>query len=292
MKVLLIFIDGFGIGSDDPRVNPIVAGKTPTFDRLFAEEDDYLMIPTDASQGVIGIPQSATGQTALLTGVNAAQILGRHISGFPGPRLRQIIAEKNILKQLKAKGRKVTFANAYTEEYVAAYFNGKIKGSVTTVCVDKAGISYRYAHQIPSGQAVYQEFTNRQLIKMGLELPVMEPEEAALNLVKIVNEHDFTLYEYFQTDFAGHSQDLDFALPIIENLDRFIGQVLAGLDLVNTLVVISSDHGNVEDLSVVQHTCNQVPTFLIGRNKEIVAAKIKELADITPAIISLFDGSD
>lgn len=288
MKVLLIFIDGLGIGSADPEVNPLVAGKTPTFDQLFRGED-CLMIPTDASQGVPGIPQSATGQTALLTGVRAAQVVNRHLSGFPGPALREIIAENNILKKLLAQGQRVTFANAYTREYLEGFFAGRIKGSVTTICVETAGLSFRYVEQIPLQEAIYQDFTNQQLIEVGFDLPVFEPEVAAKNLVNIVEQHDFTLYEFFQTDFAGHSQSMEFARDVLENLDRFIGQVLADLRLGETLVVISSDHGNIEDLTVIGHTHNPVPTFLIGQKKAKIAEQIKEITDIAPAIISLFN---
>jgi hypothetical protein len=39
----------------------------------------------DASLCVPGLPQSATGQAALLTGLNAPELMGRHIEGFPPP---------------------------------------------------------------------------------------------------------------------------------------------------------------------------------------------------------------
>ena len=42
-----------------------------------------LVKPVDPKLGVKGIPQSATGQTSLLTGVNAQGVLGYHKSGYP-----------------------------------------------------------------------------------------------------------------------------------------------------------------------------------------------------------------
>lgn len=286
MRILLIFIDGFGIGPQNPKINPILAANTPTFDRLFLEEAS-IVIPTDTTQGVPGIPQSATGQTALLTGVHAAQIVKHHVSGFPGPKLREIITEKNILKQGKELGKNTTFANAYTKEYVESYYAGKIKGSVTTVCTDSAGLKFRYTEQIYTEDAVYQDFTNQILISQGLDLPLFSPERAGKILAKIVTKYDLTLYEFFQTDFIGHSQNMEKAVKVIEDLDRFINQVLCNLDLSETLVIISSDHGNIEDLSMKQHTKNPIPTILIGNGKEKIANRIKELADITPALLSL-----
>lgn len=288
MRILFILLDGFGIGSDDPKVNPIVAAYTPTFDQLLKGKNS-ITIPTDATQGTEGIPQSATGQAALLTGVQAARIVGRHVSGFPGPILYKIIAEKNILKQMRVRGKKATFANAYTDEYLKAVHEGKIKGSVSTVSVLTSELPFRLTNQIPHGDAVYQDFTNRVLINKGYDLALLEPEEAGKNLARIVKQNDFTLYEYFLTDVVGHSQDRELAISLIEELDRFIGQVLSDLDLFETLVILSSDHGNIEDLSVMLHTYNPVPTILVGRGKEKIADKIKELADITPALLSLMN---
>lgn len=100
-KVLMIFIDGFGLGArrDD---NPYFFARTPFFDQLLGghilyadsqvvQGDRAVMIPTDACLGVPGIPQSATGQTTLWTGINAAQAVGRHINAYPTPKLREII---------------------------------------------------------------------------------------------------------------------------------------------------------------------------------------------------------
>lgn len=285
--MLLIFIDGFGIGSDDPKLNPIIAANTPTMDWLFSEQDS-VVIPTDACQGVSGIPQSATGQTTLLTGVRSSPVLGHHLSGFPGPTLRSIIREKNILKQLQALGKKATFANAYTRDYVQKVYEGKTPASVTTVCVMESDDQFRYAEQVLTGDAVYQDFTNETLIKWGVDVPLMTPEQAGKNLAGIVNKHDFTLYEFFQTDIIGHSKNMQRAVALLEKLDRFLGEVFAGLDLEETLVVISSDHGNIEDLTAHSHSCNPVPTILVGKGKEKIQGKIKELADITPALVGLF----
>jgi bisphosphoglycerate-independent phosphoglycerate mutase (AlkP superfamily) len=62
---------------------------------------------------------------------------------------------------------------------------------------------------------------------------------------------------------------------------------LQKIDLETTTFILTSDHGNIEDLSVRNHTLNDVPTIIWGRKKEEIAEKINDLADITPAIISL-----
>jgi len=62
MKTLLLFIDGFGIGGEDEQINPFIDAKTPNLDKI---RENHIVIPTDATLGVEGIPQSATGQNTL-----------------------------------------------------------------------------------------------------------------------------------------------------------------------------------------------------------------------------------
>jgi bisphosphoglycerate-independent phosphoglycerate mutase (AlkP superfamily) len=64
-----------------------------------------------------------------------------------------------------------------------------------------------------------------------------------------------------------------------------IRAVLNGIDLRQTSVILTSDHGNIEDLSTRNHTLNKVPTIVWGADKEQIAKRIKSLADITPAIV-------
>jgi len=101
MPVLLLFLDGVGLGEWDPAWNPFVGARTPTLHRLLGqplaghdrlELDGALLIPTDATLGVPGLPQSATGQTALLTGLNAPALVGRHVTAYPTAALRDLLA--------------------------------------------------------------------------------------------------------------------------------------------------------------------------------------------------------
>src|SRR5215475_12564938 len=121
MSVLLIFVDGVGIGTRGEH-NPL-DGLDSEFFSIFQKESHHLpfgglLAETDARLEVDGLPQSATGQTAILTGINASKLIGRHLHGYPSPRLKQALAEHSIYKKLIARGRSVTFANAYTRTYV------------------------------------------------------------------------------------------------------------------------------------------------------------------------------
>lgn len=286
MKLILFFIDGFGIGEKDPEKNPIEAANSPNIHFLMERE---IMIPTDASLDVEGIPQSATGQTALLTGINASKILGHHLNGYPSPTLRKILLEHSVFKKLKDLGFTVTNANMYNKKYLDSLDKTKLTmASCSTVATIAASIPFRTVENMLNHNAVYQDITNHILIDMGYDVPIREPEEAAEILLKISRSYDFTFFEYFQTDITGHKKDFNKAVEIIELLDKFIGRLAKNLNREDTLLMITSDHGNIEDMSVNTHTKNKVPTFLIGNRAYEIAGKIKTILDITPAIIWYF----
>jgi bisphosphoglycerate-independent phosphoglycerate mutase (AlkP superfamily) len=123
------------------------------------------------------------------------------------------------------------------------------------------------------------------LIELGEDVSPRTADEAATVLARIVSENRFTLYEYFITDKVGHAQDMEAAKSVLQNLARLIRGLLKQIDLRQTSVILTSDHGNIEDLSLRNHTLNQVPTIVWGANKDRIASRIKNLADITPAIV-------
>jgi bisphosphoglycerate-independent phosphoglycerate mutase (AlkP superfamily) len=125
------------------------------------------------------------------------------------------------------------------------------------------------------------------LITLGEQLRPRTPEEAGEILARLASLHRFTLYEYFITDKLGHAQDMTSARMVLRNLARFVRALLFRLDLSKTTVILTSDHGNVEDLSTRNHTLNPVPTLLWGEHGESCASRIRTLADITPTIVDL-----
>lgn len=108
LKIIFIFVDGLGIGCDDPETNPLRDPRFPALTKLLAHAS-----PLDACLGIDGLPQSATGQATLLTGVNAAKEMGRHIEGFPPSALKKLIEHENLFSKLHKLGKRCTFANAY-----------------------------------------------------------------------------------------------------------------------------------------------------------------------------------
>ena len=307
-RVLLFFIDGLGIGTRGPH-NPfdglsdadplaffqdefsetalladhIRAGTSPVPTEVHVVPFDGLVVPTDACLGVDGRPQSASGQTTILTGINAPAMIGAHRQGFPNPPLLDIIREHSIFLQLKNKGiESITFANTYTTKF----FERRPRWiSATTAAVEAAGLRFNVVDDLRAGRAVYHDFTNASLSERGEHAEPRSPEEAGQVLANIVRHNRFTLYEYFITDKIGHAQDHSEARRALPQLALFIRTLLANLDLSTTTVMLTSDHGNIEDLSVRNHTLNKVPTIIWGRNRHAIASRVGSLVDITPAIV-------
>ncbi len=296
MKVLMIFIDGFGLG-EQGEYNPYFFARTPFFDSILGGHNLYensgllrgkeaIMIPIDACLGVPGVPQSATGQTTLWTGINAAQEVGRHVNAYPTRQLREIISNHSIMKVLADRGKKVTFANAYRGEYLQLVQQRKAFYSTSTLVTFSSGQPLRNIEDINRDHAVYHDFTNRMLIDWGYAVKEISPEQAGKNLARLAGQHDFTLYEYFISDKVGHARDMVRGIQVYEMLDRMIGACIADSNLEDSMIMIVSDHGNLEDLSCKGHTVNKVPTIIIHNNYERQNwDRISSLTDMTPFVL-------
>jgi len=287
MAMLFLFIDGFGIGEQDTAKNPVYSANAPNIGRIF---DTFRLFPTDATLGVPGLPQSATGQTAIFTGVNAPALIGRHLSGQPTASLRNIIIGNNLFKALTGIGLRVTNANVYRDEYLQRMLDPeerKYRPSVTSVMTMSAGVPFRNVKEFNDGLGVYHDITGQILAEYGYDAIVITPEEAAQRLYKISRNYDFTLFEHFLPDIIGHTGDMEKALAEINLLDTFLGHILEAFDLNEDIVFIASDHGNIEDMSVKTHTCNRVPTLIGGRIPGDIGIRIGTLMDIMPAVLNI-----
>jgi len=293
LSVLMIFLDGFGLG-DRSACNPYKSARTGFLDeilgghRLYADSGRVdtscaQMIPTDAALGVPGIPQSATGQTTLWTGVNASRTLGRHLPAYPNTALRELLKENSLFRVLGDAGLRATFANAYRPEYFEAVKQRKSRWSTSSVAVMSGGQPFRTVNDLKEGQAVYHDFTNEMLIQLGHRVDIISPEQAGTNLAELALKHDFTLYEYFITDRIGHRQDVYQGIKTLEALDMFLAATANRLNLKNDLLLVVSDHGNFENMAVKGHTDNLVPTIVVG-GELTEEVPIRNLADITPFI--------
>lgn len=247
-------------------------------------------IPLDATLGIPGLPQSATGQTALFTGINGAHALGRHLNGFPNQKLRDIIAQHSILKKIAAQGFKAAFMNVFRPPFFDYNPYDIIRYlSVSTVTNLSAELPFFNLDDLLQERAIYQDMTNAALREKGFDVPLYSPEKAGAILATQLVHYHFCFYEYFLTDHAGHSQNIVKAQAELLKLELFLTSLLAKVDLAQSLVIVTSDHGNLEDLSVKGHTTNPVMTLLFGVAAKELAQYLKSIVQITPAILALLN---
>ena len=289
----MIFIDGLGLGVNDPDRNPCSQGEVDLlahfqdgWDPKPIPEGGYL-IPTETTLGVRGLPQSATGQSTIFTGVNCSRLLGKHLPGFPNKILREILKEKSILKQIKSSGLRPAFINAYRPLFFKIKESLQWRLSATTVANMAAELPFFQIEDIQKKQSLYHDFSNEALIARNFDVPYFTPEDAGKILALTSEKYDFILYEYFLTDRAGHSQKMEAAVHVLQTFEIFLKTLLKSVDQERTLIILTSDHGNIEDLSLKTHTRNPAMTLVWGHRSEQIKDAIHSLEDITPAILKV-----
>jgi len=270
-RVLFIFLDGVGLapaGPDNPmssvpmpRLRDCLGGPL-VLDGRGEPIGDLVFHGVDACLGVAGVPQSATGQTALFTGVNAPAFVGEHITAYPTRPLRELIANHSVLRRAAEAGKTVLFANAHSERFWQMVHDGDRSLSASTLTALAADAPIPTLDDLLQGRAVLWDITHEIAnAHMGYALPQISPELAGTRLAGLASEYDLVLFETFLPDLAGHRRlDPAWVLP---RLDGFLGAVLENRPR-DCTVVVCSDHGNLEDARSKLHTKNPVPLLAAG----------------------------
>jgi 2,3-bisphosphoglycerate-independent phosphoglycerate mutase len=294
--VLMIFLDGVGIGKEDYSYNPFFKYGFKTFEHFFGGipslnninflKNDKYLFPADALLGIPGLPQSGTGQVSILCGINAPAFVGKHFGPFPYSTTVPVIKEKNIFHTYKNMGHSVAFANAYPSVFFDYIRSGKKRLSTTSMSCRLSNVKLNSVTDLRKGKALTAEITNeRWNLKLGYDLPVIAPSVAAKRLLQITAENSFTLFEYFLTDHIGHGRYEGDIPGTMEILDEFLFTIMETLDYSRTTLLVCSDHGNLEDLSVKTHTFNPALTISAGLHAEKLYQNIKDISQIKDAII-------
>jgi len=296
-RILVLFLDGVGLGQDDPASNPLAIAEMPTLTGLLngrrpvqagggSISEQSVLKGVDAQLQIPGLPQSGTGQTSILTGVNAAAHLGRHDGPYPNSELQHLLAEDNLFKSLPSATHPAAFANTYSDRFLARLERGTQRLSANGRAALLAGLPLLGPEALAQGRAVSSLLTNDYFRQIGYDMPDIPLEEAGRNLAVITHDNSLTYFEFWYTDVVGHRQDWDMAIHVLSQLDRFLTGLLAHLDLNTTLFLIISDHGNLEDLTTNKHTENPALCVLAGAGHNDVANSLVSLTDVKPSLVS------
>lgn len=253
------------------------------------ETERATLLALDAELGVEGLPQSATGQAALLTGINVSAEIGYHYGPKPNKAVASFLHNGNLFSRLSGRGCRTALLNAYPQGYFSAIESGRRLYSAIPLAVTSAGIPLKTQLDLMEGQALSADFTAqgwRERLNLP-DTPVITPDQAGERLASLGMDFDLALFEYWLSDYAGHSQDMAAAESLLITFDKVLGGLLRNWDDQQGLILITSDHGNMEDLSTRRHTANPVPALLIGDQayRRRFASELNDITGVTPAII-------
>lgn len=286
-SILMVFLDGVGLGASDPETNPLAAAKLPRLHALIGgapvagtsahAEPGVVFRHVDAGLGVAGLPQSATGQASLLTGRNGAELMGRHYGPWPGPTLVKVLQQDTLFH---AAAGSAALANAYPEGYFRALQSRRLRPNAPVVAARAAGVPLRDLEAYRNGRGLAADVTGAAFTAIDASLEPLTPAEAGRRLAGIANAHAFTFFDVWLTDRLGHQQRHTDGVRLLEAVDALVDGVLPALD--GTTLVLTSDHGNLEDLRTPRHTHNPVPLLAVGPGAEAYA-EVGDLMQVAQA---------
>ena len=304
MKLLFLFLDGIGLGKDDPEINPFSRAQTPVLNGLIGgkpltslaapfEDERTTLLALDASVGVKGLPQSATGQAMLLTGINIPAELGYHYGPKPNPDVAKYLDGATLFSKTAAAGKKTALLNAYPPRYFDGIDSGRRLYSAIPLALTNAGMPLLTHDDYFNGRALSADFTGegwREFLGFP-DAPLFDPYSAGVKLGEIASGYDFSLFEYWASDYAGHKQDMNWAVRQLEIIDGVLKGLLETWHDQDGLILLTSDHGNMEDLSTRRHTPAQVPLLLFGdiNIRREFQKDIRDLTGIAPAISKILE---
>jgi len=300
-RILFVFVDGIGLGPAH-AANPLSTTLLPSFGQLagghawtteapHVTTPSHVFRPIDATLGIDGLPQSGTGQATLLTGVNCAALVGRHFGPFPHSATHEALASDNLFARIQRLDRRSApaFANAYPPRFFD-YARERRRWTVTTRCCLEANVPVRSLDALREGRALTADLTGAGWTPLGHNVPVITEAEAGSRFVTLARDYPLTLFEYFLTDKAGHRRIDQSPTSILQSLDHFFEAILERMDPRNELLLITSDHGNIEDGDRTTHTRHPIPLIAYGQGAHHFA-DATSLIDVTPRIVRALAGS-
>jgi len=303
--VFVLFLDGVGLGPDDPKVNPFAAAETPALSGLLggrrlvadtapAEGPHATLLAIDACLDVPGDPQSATGQAALLTGRNVPAEIGGHYGPKPNPAVAGILRQGTLFHEVARRGGSAALLNAYPPRYFDSIGRGYRLYSSIPLAATSAGITLRTADDLRHGAALSADFTGRGWAEQpGFPpAPIYDARQAGGLMASLARQVDLAWFDFWPSDVAGHRGDMAQAVDLVQRFDAVLAGFLDAWRDGPDLAILTSDHGNLEDLSDRGHTRHPVPGLLIGPAplRRAIAPRLRRLTDFHDVILDvLFD---
>ncbi|MEK6235279.1 MAG: hypothetical protein N2C14_11270 [Planctomycetales bacterium] len=147
----------------------------------------------------------------------------------------------------------------------------EINQNVFVHAARQAGLRLSTWDDVRDGEALTASMTHELENEFNLDflgqdpLPNRSPEEAGRILAKLAERHRFTFYKYQLADMVSHAGKVESARAVFAIIERFLNAVLEQVDPRETLVVVTSDHGHLEQVEFTMgHPKSLVPTWCFG----------------------------
>jgi hypothetical protein len=184
-------------------------------------------------------------------------------------------------------GRPVRLRGPNKHGFAELFTLGEINQNIFVYAAREAGVPLRGWDDARGGRALTGTMTHELEARfnwdaLGLTaLPYREPREAAAVLVALASQHDFTFYKYQLTDLVSHTGRVDLARAVFGVIETFVEVVLGAIDPQKTVVIITSDHGHLEQVAFSHgHPKSRVPTWYFGPDAEIHADRMRRPEEI------------
>ena len=127
--------------------------------------------------------------------------------------------------------------------------------------------------------------------------PEMSAPEVTEKLVEAIGsgKFDTIICNYANCDQVGHTGNFEASIKAVEAIDQSLAQVIAAAEKVGGEILITADHGNVEEMyddanqqPHTQHTTLPVPLVYVGK-RSLSLDSNGSLADIAPTMLALMD---
>jgi len=150
----------------------------------------------------------------------------------------------------------------------------------------------------------HQAFAGETDIRIASPKGIPFEQIPELHLEQVVNElehgikqgFDFIVTNFANGDVIGHTQNPEAKIKCAEFIDEYLGQLVNAAVIEDYVVLVTADHGNLEEMynpdgtPNVSHTSNPVPFVLISADsEETIELSSGNLSDIAPTILSILE---
>jgi len=259
-------LDGLGHPDDAPP-GSVWEANLPTLRPLVAGGRAL-----DATLGVPGLPQSGTGQTCWLTGQDAVRQMGEpgrgeHFGPHPGPTLQRLLRAASLPGRLTRAGGRAALANHYPPAYFAAQTSERGVRRPRVGCFPYAFQAAGLPLNPPGVPGIPATLGLGYAPPWPPQTPLVDLPRLGEELAAATRDHDLIVCDLWFGDHLGHRGRTPTPLEVLEAARAYLSRVdalLTGLLEAGARVVLTSDHGNLEDLRVKAHTPARVPFAGVG----------------------------